>query len=194
MLGTQMIVKGHDFPNVTLMGIIAADLSLAANDYRAGERTFALLTQASGRAGRGKSAGEVVIQTYQPEHYSIIHAANQDYEGFYEEEILYRKMLSYPPVCHILAVMVSSKVQKEAEDFAGELATLACKSYPKAVIIGPTPAGIQKINDVYRQVFMLKSAEEEILIQCKDVLEKELEMNKGNDVNVMFDFDPIQPY
>ena len=90
--------------------------------------------------------------------------------------------------------MVSSKVQKEAEDFAGKLAALICKSYPEAVIIGPTPAGIQKINDVYRQVFMLKSAEEEILIQCKDVLEKELEMNKGNDVNVMFDFDPIQPY
>ena len=194
LLGTQMIVKGHDFSNVTLMGIIAADLSLAANDYRAGERTFALLTQASGRAGRGKSAGEVVIQTYQPEHYSIIHAANQDYEGFYEEEILYRKMLSYPPVCHILAVMVSSKVQKEAEDFAGKLAALICKSHPEAVIIGPTPAGIQKINDVYRQVFMIKSAEEELLIQIKDILEKETDAVKGNIPSVMFDFDPIHPF
>ena len=108
LVGTQMIVKGHDFPNVTLMGIMAADMSLSVNDYRAGERTFQLLTQAAGRAGRGKRPGEVVIQTYQPEHYSILHAAAQDYEGFYEEEILYRQLLSYPPVSHILAVQVTS--------------------------------------------------------------------------------------
>ena len=107
LVGTQMIVKGHDFPNVTLMGIIAADLSLAANDYRAGERTFALLTQAAGRAGRGTEPGEVVIQTYQPDHYSVMHAANQDYKGFYEEEILYRTFSSYPPVCKMLMVMVT---------------------------------------------------------------------------------------
>ena len=103
-------------------------------------------------------------------------------------------MLSYPPVCHILAVMVSSKVQKEAEDFAGKLAALICKSYPEAVIIGPTPAGIQKINDVYRQVFMIKSAEEELLIQIKDILEKETDAVKGNIPSVMFDFDPIHPF
>ena len=105
LVGTQMIVKGHDFPNVTLVGILAADLSLNQNDYRAGERTFQLLTQAAGRAGRGQKPGEVVIQTYQPEHYSIVHAARQDYAGFYEEEIAYRELMQYPPAAHMLAVL-----------------------------------------------------------------------------------------
>ena len=90
LVGTQMIVKGHDFPDVTLVGIVAADISLYASDYRAAERTFQLLTQAVGRAGRGSKAGEAVIQTYMPEHYSIQTAAKQDYDAFYEQEILYR--------------------------------------------------------------------------------------------------------
>ncbi len=194
LVGTQMIVKGHDFPNVTLMGIIAADLSLAANDYRAGERTFALLTQAAGRAGRGKSAGEVVIQSYQPEHYSIAYAANQDYEHFYEEEILYRQLLSYPPVCHILAVMVYSKSEEVAESFAEQLALKAKETEPEIILVGPAPAGIRKINDLYRQVFMIKSSKETVLIKIKDILETEIEIHKGNQMNVMFDFDPINPF
>lgn len=194
LVGTQMIVKGHDFSNVTLMGIIAADLSLAANDYRAGERTFALLTQASGRAGRGKSAGEVVIQTYQSGHYSIVHAANQDYEHFYEEEILYRQLLSYPPVCHILAVMVYSKSEEAAESFAEQLAIQAKETELESILVGPAPAGIRKINDLYRQVFMIKASNEKSLIKIKDILETEIERNKGNQINVMFDFDPINPF
>ena len=194
LVGTQMIVKGHDFENVTLMGIIAADLSLAANDYRAGERTFALLTQAAGRAGRGKSAGEVVIQTYQPDHYSVTHAASQDYEAFYEEEIIYRQLLSYPPVCHILAVMVYSKSEEAAEDFAGQLAQKAKETEPECVLVGPAPAGIRKINDIFRQVFMLKASKEDVLITIKDVLEAETEKNKTGQVSVMFDFDPINPF
>ncbi|MBP3477209.1 MAG: primosomal protein N' [Lachnospiraceae bacterium] len=113
LVGTQMIVKGHDFPNVTLVGVLAADLSLNQNDYRAGERTFQLLTQAAGRAGRGAKPGEVVIQTYQPEHYSIVHAAKQDYEGFYEEEMAYRDFMQYPPVAHLLAVLITSKDQEQ---------------------------------------------------------------------------------
>ena len=118
LVGTQMIVKGHDFPNVTLVGILAADLSLHVNDYRAGERTFQLLTQAAGRAGRSGRAGEVVIQTYDPEHYSIVHAARQDYKGFYEEEILYREMLAYPPAAHMLAVLVVSPAEESGRRLA----------------------------------------------------------------------------
>ncbi len=97
LVGTQMIVKGHDFPNVTLVGVLAADMSLYTDDYRSGERTFQLLTQAAGRAGRGMREGEVVIQTYHPEHYAIKAAAAQDYEAFYEQEIRYRELLGYPP-------------------------------------------------------------------------------------------------
>ena len=118
LLGTQMIVKGHDFPAVTLVGILAADMSLFAGDYRAAERTFQLLTQAAGRAGRGDMPGEVVIQTYQPEHYSIVHASSQDYEGFYEEEILYREIGLYPPAAHMLAVLVTGKEQVAENNIA----------------------------------------------------------------------------
>lgn len=106
-----MIVKGHDFPNVTLVGVLAADMSLYAGDYRAAERTFELLTQAAGRAGRGRQAGEVVIQTYTPQHYSIAAAAAQNYEQFYEEEIAFRSIMDYPPVCNMLMVTLSSKMK-----------------------------------------------------------------------------------
>ena len=104
LVGTQMIVKGHDFPKVTLVGVLAADLSLNISDYRASERTFQLLTQAAGRAGRGEKPGEAIIQTYQPEHYSIQAAMHQDYRAFYEEEIGYRKLLGYPPASNLLAI------------------------------------------------------------------------------------------
>ncbi len=198
LVGTQMIVKGHDFPNVTLMGIIAADLSLAANDYRAGERTFALLTQAAGRAGRGSEPGEVVIQTYQPDHYSVIHAANQDYNGFYEEEILYRTFSSYPPVCKMLMVMVTGKdenhVEAAASDMAARVKEYVDTSAKEGILVGPAPAGIRKINDIYRQIFMIKTKEENLLIGIKDLLEGYSERKNEKDISVMFDFNPVNPY
>ena len=125
LIGTQMIVKGHDFPKVTLAGILAADLSLHSSDFRCSERTFQLLTQAAGRAGRGETPGNVIIQTYQPDHYSISCAAGQDYESFYRQEMNYRKMLSYPPVCQLLAVQFSCRSEElltqvtEATGFCG---------------------------------------------------------------------------
>ena len=109
LVGTQMIVKGHDFPDVTLVGVIAADLSLNEADYRCGERTFQLLTQAVGRSGRGRKTGEAVIQTYHPDHYSIQAAAHQDYERFYEEEMGYRILMDYPPAAHMLTVLASGE-------------------------------------------------------------------------------------
>lgn len=201
LVGTQMIVKGHDFPNVTLVGVLAADLSLSVGDYRAGERTFQLITQAAGRAGRGEVPGEVVVQTYQPEHYAIVHSANQDYKAFYEEELVYRDLMQYPPVSHMMAVQIYAANEKDGAAFAQKLAYMArqikvCDSpqdKPENFleIIGPAPAGIGKVNDIYRFVFYVKHADYEALIQVKDKLEEEIHKNDLRQINIQFDFDPI---
>lgn len=112
LIGTQMIVKGHDFPRVTLVGVLAADLSLCSGDYRAGEKTFQLLLQAVGRAGRGRAAGEAVIQTYHPDNYCIQAAAAQDYEWFYQEEMDYRSLMGYPPRAAMAAVRGAGKEEE----------------------------------------------------------------------------------
>jgi len=196
LVGTQMIVKGHDFPNVTLVGVLAADLSLAAGDYRAGERTFQLLTQAAGRAGRGVEPGEVVIQTYQPEHYAVVHAARQDYAAFYEEEILYRDLMQYPPVEHMLAVQIFAASEKDGERLAEYLVHKVREAsrkegFQKLQLIGPAPAGIGKIKDIYRFVFYAKDTEYNTLIEVKDQLESMLQKMELKQLHVQFDFDPI---
>lgn len=207
LVGTQMIVKGHDFPNVTLVGILAADLSLNQNDYRAGERTFQLLTQAAGRAGRGDKPGEVVIQTYQPEHYSIVHAARQDYQGFYEEEITYRDFMQYPPVAHMLAVLITSREQEQGgrlsqkmtdairrkENDAGG-AKRTEQTGKKLQVIGPAEASINKINDLYRHVFYVKHPDYQVLVEIKDRLERFCKVEELKDQTVQFDFDPMNTY
>ncbi len=202
LVGTQMIVKGHDFPNVTLVGILAADLSLAANDYRAGERTFQLLTQAAGRAGRGELPGEVVIQTYQPGHYSIIHAANQDYEAFYEAEEAYREMLLYPPAAHMMAVQITAAEENRGEKLAemlsekikAEQKNIAEEGEAKAAVIGPAKAGIGRINDMFRYVFYVKARQYTQLIRIKDELEEVLLDMQLKRETVQFDFDPIHAF
>lgn len=201
LVGTQMIVKGHDFPNVTLVGILAADLSLNQNDYRAGERTFQLVTQAAGRAGRGDKPGEVVIQTYQPEHYSIVYAANQDYTGFYEEEITYRDFMRYPPVAHMLAVLITSRDRKSGEEL-GRLMTESVNKkrgennevYREIQLIGPAEASISKINDMYRHVFYIKHTDYQILVEIKDILEEFCKEKELKNQTVQYDFDPISTY
>ena len=165
LVGTQMIVKGHDFAKVTLVGILAADMSLHAGDYRAGERTFQLLTQAAGRAGRSTLPGEVVIQTYQPEHYAVVHAANQDYEHFFAEEIAYRDLMMYPPVAHMMAVLVLADNEKAGAMQAQALAEQVRRQFDdkRLVMIGPTEACIGKINDIYRYIFYIKHREYQVL-------------------------------
>lgn len=196
LVGTQMIVKGHDFAKVTLVGILAADMSLHAGDYRAGERTFQLLTQAAGRAGRSALAGEVVIQTYQPEHYTILHAANQDYEGFYEEELSYRDLMMYPPVAHMMAVLVVSTDAQTGEYRARQLSDRAknCLSEKKAVVIGPAEASIGKINDVYRYIFYVKHREYQVLVEIRNTLEQWMDEMQWSTDSVQFDFDPMSSY
>lgn len=186
LLGTQMIVKGHDFPNVTLVGVLAADLSLNDSDYRAGEKTFQLLTQAEGRAGRGTLPGEAIIQTYRPEHYSIQQAAKQDYEAFYEEEILYRELLEYPPAGHMLTILVVSKDEKRCKGLAVRLAKEA-GAYVH--VIGPTPAAVSKVKDYYRYMIYLKSLKEEPIRQAKERLEALINGFELKTENVIFDYD-----
>ena len=188
-----MIVKGHDFPNVTLVGILAADMSLYADDYRAGERTFQLLTQAAGRAGRGSEKGEVVIQTYSPEHYSIETAAKQDYESFYEAEISYRSVMGYPPVEHLAAILISGKDESLLETASSYIKSYVERVNKKQVrMIGPTSPHVSKVSDVYRRVIYLKHAEYDVLTDVKNKLEKYIEINPGfQKLRVQFDFNPM---
>ena len=215
LVGTQMIVKGHDFPNVTLVGVLAADMSLYTGDYRSGERTFQLLTQAAGRAGRGERPGEAVIQTYDPSHYAIETAAKQDYKAFYEEEIRYRELMGYPPAEQLLAVFVSGEDEALLEkgchylreyilrvirhlagagsmkDGSPDAQTDRTGAYA-AGVIGPASPGIDKIKDVYRRVIYVKAERYDILVGIKDRVEKYIEINSGFDrMRIQFDFNPM---
>lgn len=201
LVGTQMIVKGHDFPMVTLVGILAADLSLYAADYRAAERTYQLLAQASGRAGRGDLPGEVVIQSYQPDHYSIKSASEDDYIGFYNQEMAYRELLKYPPAAHILAILIASKDEKKAMT-ASDLLSGAAKDWcakeevsEETVIIGPATASLAKVNDIYRFMIYIKQTDYDLLIGIKDYLEGYINYSEHfKGCNVQFDFNPINSY
>lgn len=193
LIGTQMIVKGHDFENVTLVGIMLADMSLFANDFRAGERTFDLLTQAAGRAGRGSRNGHVLIQTYQPEHYAIATAAKQDYEEFFELEMSYRRLLKYPPVYNMMVVLVMSENQDNAKQASENLAAAMkqCgKSLEHVRIIGPSDASISKMNDVYRRVIYVKALGLDTLAKLREVVDDYDEDN----VSVTVDVNPMATY
>lgn len=200
LVGTQMIVKGHDFPRVTLVGVLAADLSLHANDYRAGERTFQLLTQAVGRAGRGTIPGEAVIQTYQPEHYSVIAAAKQNYKEFYEEEMLYRDMLQYPPAAQMMVLLISSRTENSglqiAERIADEVSRFCDKiEIPKRpLVIGPAPATLGKMNDIYRTVLYVKHEDKDVLIQIKNEIEQYVDIMELKNESIQYDFNPMNAY
>ncbi|MGN0482683.1 MAG: primosomal protein N' [Lachnospiraceae bacterium] len=196
LIGTQMIVKGHDFFDVTLVGILAADMSLHSSDYHGPERTFQLLTQAAGRAGRGEKPGEVVIQTYQPEHYSIVAASRQDYESFYKQEIIYRNMLQVPPLFHMLSILSASKDEEKAQK-AAEILKLAVeqKNVAGLQVLGPASAAIGKVNDIYKKVVYLKHAEYDTLVACKESIEQFYkDRTEFKEVSIQFDFDPMNGF
>ncbi|MGN0403892.1 MAG: primosomal protein N' [Bariatricus sp.] len=197
LIGTQMIVKGHDFPNVTLVGILAADMSLYSDDYRSAERTFELLTQAAGRAGRGRKKGEVVIQTYSPDHYSIQTAARQDYRAFYEEEMNYRELMGYPPAEHLLAVLISGEDEALLEKGAHYLKEYALRVSrgKNSEIIGPASPYVGKVKDVYRRVLYIKDESGKVLVGIKNKMEQYIEVNSGFDkMRIQFDFDPMNVF
>ncbi|MFH2138390.1 MAG: primosomal protein N' [Candidatus Omnitrophota bacterium] len=161
MVGTQVLAKGLDFPNVTLVGVISADITLNIPDFRASERTFSLLTQVAGRAGRGKTPGKVIIQTYTPEHYAIQCALKHDYDSFYKQEIVFREQLKLPPFVEMVSVMLRSKKEENAIKTAQTLANLlSIKNKDKGILImGPSPLPVAKLRGYHRWAVTLKGAD-----------------------------------
>ena len=192
LIGTQMIVKGHDFPNVTLVGALLADLSLFASDYRAAERTYQLIVQAVGRAGRGSAPGSAVIQTYSPEHYSIESAAGQDYEAFYRQELSIRELLHYPPAAHLLTIHLSSKDESMLSLGAGYVKQYLqrIQKNREVTIIGPAPEAVARVQEYHRVVISVKGSHLEELLQMRRYLESYIEINSGFDeIRVQYDLD-----
>ena len=191
LIGTQMIVKGHDFPKVTLVGVLAADLSLYSEDYTACERTFQLLTQAAGRAGRDETPGEVVIQTYSPEHYAVRCAAAQDYVGFYREEMAYRELMQYPPAACMMNICLCSGCEDRAKGAADAVLAEIKRCFAEQMlrVIGPASPYVGKIKDQYYQMLYLKHRDISLLIAVRRHLEQFLECTDyQKDVMIQYDF------
>ncbi|MBR1815801.1 MAG: primosomal protein N' [Lachnospiraceae bacterium] len=193
LIGTQMIVKGHDFSNVTLVGILLADISLFSNDYRSGERTFDLLTQAAGRAGRSDKEGRVVIQTYQPEHYAIATVKKQSYEDFFDMELSYRRLMKYPPVYNMMVMLITSGdydfLVKESENISKKIKTFS-EEHVGIKIIGPADASIVRINDIFRRVIYIKSDDLGRLRKIRETFDN----YEQDGISIMFDVNPVNMY
>jgi primosomal protein N' (replication factor Y) (superfamily II helicase) len=193
LVGTQMIAKGHDFHNVTLVGVVSVDTGLGLPDFRAAERTFQLLTQVAGRAGRGKLAGRVLIQTYYPEHYALRHAAEQDFEGFYNEEIRYRQRMSYPPFVALASILIKHKDEKYAVRSGRILReSLDRANAGNAVrLLGPAQAAIARIKNEYRFQIILKSPDRRSLRTLIDTALAEAETRGADRRIVYIEIDPV---
>ena len=190
LIGTQMIVKGHDFENVTLVGIVAADLSLNTSEYDASERSYQLITQAAGRSGRGERTGEVVIQSYDPSHYAISCAAGRDYESFYEREMSYRRLLNYPPETFMLFVRLRSEDEQTLEA-AAKKAAAAAEAYESegAEVIGPCNEAIYKIKDNYRKIIYIKNKRHDIITKIREDIMSHAEPDASAPARVYINFD-----
>ena len=190
LIGTQMIAKGLHFPNVTLVGVVYADLSLHMPDFRASERTFQLLAQVAGRAGRGEVSGEVIVQTYTPFHYSVQMARRVDFDGFCDQEIEFRKELSYPPFSHLICVTVSARSDDKALFYCSSLrADLIKKVSSKVIVSDPAPAPIKKIRGKYRYQIMIRSVAmkgvADALMECVRVYGRRKDVDVAVDVDAM---------
>jgi len=193
LVGTQMLAKGHDFPNVTLVGVISVDLGLGLPDFRSAERTFQLLTQVAGRAGRGDRPGRVLIQTYHPEHYVLRHAKNQDYKGFYDEEMRYRERMGYPPYYVLAAILVKHSDYGHAAETAKTLrnALDAANTDKSARVLGPAPASLSRLKGEYRIQILLKAASRTKLRQVLDIALADAEA-KSCDLKIVYvEIDPV---
>lgn len=196
LVGTQMIAKGHDFPHITLVGIVCADLSLNFPDFRAGERTFQLLAQVSGRAGRGDRPGRVILQTYNPAHFSIDAAKEQDFKAFYQTEIQFRKALDYPPFSRMVLVKISGKDRQRTEQAALEMgeASLSLKAgrFDSVQVLGPVPAPVSRIAGRYRWQILLRDASVKRLHRfVHHLISENGSLAKARNVRIAVDVDPV---
>jgi primosomal protein N' (replication factor Y) (superfamily II helicase) len=191
LVGTQMIAKGHDIPNVTLVGVVLADIGLAMPDFRAAERSFQLLTQAAGRAGRGDLAGEVVIQTLNPDHYAIQFASAQDYEGFAQRELEFRKWLRYPPFAALANVLVRAEKQEDALRMATAIGYLLNPPLEGMKVMGPAEAPVPRLKNEFRYQLLLKSAQRSTLRRALDQLRRYTLDQRWPVTAVIVDVDPL---
>ncbi len=194
LVGTQLIAKGHDFPGVTLVGVVSADTSLSLPDFRAAERTFQLLTQAAGRAGRGDSPGRVLVQTFYPEHYAIRFAAEQDYGKFFTKEMHFRRMMHYPPATALANIVVQDRKLDQAAQYAAEVGKFFESSgeLTRAVrILGPSPAPLARIEGLYRIQFVLKASSRSRLNALLRSLAEQFDRWGFPSHSVMIDMDPV---
>jgi primosomal protein N' (replication factor Y) len=193
LVGTQMLAKGHDFPNVTLVGVVSVDAGLALPDFRAAERTFQLLTQVAGRAGRGDRAGKVLIQTYHPYHYALKHAGAQDYAGFYEEEIRHRQNHTYPPFVALASLLVHGtdlvRVRSEAVELRKELDRANVER--TARVLGPAPAPLARLKGEFRVQLLIKCRNRHRLRKIIDDALKGLTQTKVNLRSINVEIDPV---
>jgi primosomal protein N' (replication factor Y) len=187
LIGTQMIAKGHDFPDVTLVGVISADVGLGLADFRSSERTFQLLTQVAGRAGRGELRGEAIIQSLLPKHYAITLATTQDYRAFYETEIKYRKTMRYPPQVALVNIVVRGRTFEEAMTAARQLAN-DTKAATGFALLGPAPAPLTKLRGEHRAQFFLKGTNRRIM---REALQIALSRHPSMAKRVSVDVDPL---
>jgi primosomal protein N' (replication factor Y) len=191
LVGTQMIAKGHDIPNVTLVGIVNADLGLGLPDFRAAERTFQLLTQAAGRAGRGETPGIVLIQTIQPDHYAIRCAAEQDYEKFYRKEIEFRRLMYYPPFGALANVIIRSTNEEDALTRSAALGRLLNPAPEGVRVMGPAPAPVLRVKTEYRYQMLLKTSSRKRLGELLGEVRRFAAAQKWGPANLAIDVDPM---
>ena len=186
-----MIAKGLDFPLVTLVGVINADMSLNIADFRSSERTFQLLSQVSGRAGRAGCPGEVIIQTYNEKHYSIKYAKNHNYLGFYQEEMKLRKILKYPPYYYLVLVKINSKDYELGFKHAHKIGDFLRKNLDKnTIILGPTMANVFRINNIYNYQCIIKYRNDDNLFKSLKIINEHYK--KENKVDIAIDFEPTK--
>jgi primosomal protein N' (replication factor Y) len=189
VVGTQMIAKGHDFPRVTLVGVVSADVGLGLADFRASERTFQLLTQVAGRAGRGEQPGEAIVQTLYPDHYSIQFACRQDYPAFYQREIAFRTAMRYPPVVSLVNAVVRSRTFAGAMDDAADVVQKVRDGGASALrVLGPAPAPLGKLRGEYRAQLLIKGTNRR---KIREALQAALASRPDLQRRMIVDVDPL---